>query len=152
MTTSNLPQTGTAGSPDRTPDRGSDSTLASDHGKTVIAEGVVSRVADMAAREVRGVHSLSGGMSTRLRRFTPGVGESNRAAAVEVGERETIVALDLIVEYGVSIPQLAEAVRGNVIERVEFTTGLTVKEVNIEVSDLHFPDDDDTPQEAPRVQ
>jgi uncharacterized alkaline shock family protein YloU len=124
-----------------------------DRGRTVIAENVVARVADQAAREIPGVHSLSGGVGGRLRRLAPGIGEANRAAAVEVGEKEAIVALDLVVDYGVSIPQLADAVRRNVIERVEHTTGLIVKEVNIEVTDLHFPDvDRDAEPTAPRVQ
>lgn len=149
MSTSNLPETSPADAPQRT----GGSTLTSSTGKTTIAEGVVARVADLAAREVRGVHSLTGGMGTRLRRLTPGVGESNRAAAVEVGERETIVALELVVDYGVSIPQLADAVRSNVIERVEYTTGLTVKEVNIEITDLYFQEENAAREEpAPRVQ
>jgi uncharacterized alkaline shock family protein YloU len=149
MTTSNLPETSATETPER---RGGESTLSSSTGKTIIAEGVVARVADLAAREVRGVHSLTGGMGTRLRRLTPGVGESNRAAAVEVGEKETIVALELVVDYGVSIPQLADAVRANVIDRVEFTTGLRVKEVNIEVTDLYFPEDAAIREEPPRVE
>ena len=145
--TSNLPESSPSG------DSAPASTLTSEHGKTVIAENVVARVADLAAREIRGVHSLSGGVGGRLRRLTPGIGESNRAAAVEVGEKEAIVALDIVVEYGVSIPQLAEAVRSNVIERVEFTTGLVVKEVNIEVSDLYFPEGDrELEAGQPRVQ
>ena len=128
-------------------------SLQTDRGKTVIAENVVARVADLAAREIRGVHSLAGGVGSRLRRLAPGIGDSNRAAAVEVGEKEAIVALDLVVDYGVSIPQLAEAVRSNVIERVEYTTGLIVKEVNIEVTDLYFPDSErDSEQTGPRVQ
>lgn len=145
--TSNLPESGASG------DSAPASTLTTEHGRTVIAENVVARVADLAAREIRGVHSLSGGVGSRLRRLTPGIGESNRAAAVEVGEKEAIVALDLVVEYGVSIPQLAEAVRTNVIERVEFTTGLIVKEVNIEVSDLYFPEGErDNEPAPPRLQ
>jgi len=148
LSTSNLPE-------GRAADEGGAqaASLQTDRGRTVIAENVVARVADLAAREIRGVHSLSGGVGSRLRRLAPGIGDSNRAAAVEVGEKEAIVALDIVVDYGVSIPQLAEAVRSNVIDRVEYTTGLIVKEVNIEVTDLYFPDSDrDSEPTAPRVQ
>lgn len=148
MTTSNLPE-GTGGAGGSAPG----ASLQSEHGKTVIAENVVARVADLAAREIRGVHSLSGGVGSRLRRLAPGIADSNRAAAVEVGEKEAIVALELVVDYGVSIPQLAEAVRNNVIERVEYTTGLVVKEVNIEVTDLYFPESEREAEPGPpRVQ
>ncbi len=147
MSTENLPEGPAADA------GGPPASLQTDRGKTVIAENVVARVADLAAREIRGVHSLAGGVGSRLRRLAPGMGDSNRAAAVEVGEKEAIVALDLVVDYGVSIPQLAEAVRSNVIERVEYTTGLIVKEVNIEVTDLYFPDSErDSEQTGPRVQ
>ena len=146
-TSSNLPEGPAADQGDQP------ASLQTDRGKTVIAENVVARVADLAAREIRGVHSLSGGVGSRLRRLAPGIGDSNRAAAVEVGEKEAIVALDIVVDYGVSIPQLAEAVRSNVIERVEYTTGLIVKEVNIEVTDLYFPDTErDSEPTGPRVQ
>ena len=48
----------------------------------------------------------------------------------------------LVIDYGESIPQVAEAVRENVIKRLEGITGLSVAEVNIVVNDLYFPGDD----------
>lgn len=116
--------------------------LASEQGTTTIADAVVSKVAEMATREIRGVHDLSGGVAGTLRRLTPGLDDRGAGASVEVGQKETIVDLTLVVDYGVSIPQVADAVRQNVIERVEYTTGLRVKEVNIEVSDLFFVDEE----------
>jgi uncharacterized alkaline shock family protein YloU len=56
-----------------------------------------------------------------------------------VGEAETAVDLTLTAEYGKSIPQLADAVRRNVIRRVENLVGLTVTEVNITVNNIFFP-------------
>ena len=116
--------------------------LVTEYGKTTISDDVVSKVADMAAREVRGVHDLSGGVAGTLRRLTPGLDNRGSGASVEVGEKETIVELDLVVDYGVIIPLLADAVRGNVIDRVEYTTGLIVKEVNIDISDLFFAEEE----------
>jgi len=51
----------------------------------------------------------------------------------------------------VSIPTVAEAVRRNIIDRVEAMTGLTVIAVDIAVNDLYFPEDE-TADEQPRVQ
>jgi uncharacterized alkaline shock family protein YloU len=70
---------------------------------------------------------------------------------VEVGEREAAVDLRLTVEYGVSIPELATGVRGNVMKRLQSMTGLRVKEVNIDVVDLYFPEDE-TQQAERRVE
>jgi uncharacterized alkaline shock family protein YloU len=53
-----------------------------------------------------------------------------------VGEEEAAVELSMAVEYGKSIPQISEAVRQNVMNRVENLTGLRVVEVNITVNDV----------------
>jgi uncharacterized alkaline shock family protein YloU len=116
--------------------------LQTEGGTTTIGDGVVEKVADMAAREVRGVHDLAGGMGGALRRLTPGLSDRGSGTSVEVGKKETIIDLDLIVDYGVSIPQLAQAVRENVIDRVNFITGLDVKEVNLEINDLFFVEEE----------
>ena len=63
------------------------------------------------------------------------------------------VGLDLVVEYGISIPDLAEGVRRNVIDAVERICGLEVTEVNITIGDVHLPTDEDPdPTAEPRVQ
>jgi uncharacterized alkaline shock family protein YloU len=118
------------------------SPLASEEGTTSIADDVVAKIAEMAAREVRGVHELSSGLSGALRRFTPGMSGRGSAADVEVGKEEAIVDLDVVVDYGISIPSVAQSVRENVMTRLEHMTGLRVKEVNIEVSDLYFVEDE----------
>ena len=61
---------------------------------------------------------------------------------VEVGEREAAIDFRLTVEYGISIPQLAVDVRSNVMDRLQTMTGLRVKEVNIDVVDLYFPQEE----------
>jgi uncharacterized alkaline shock family protein YloU len=119
-----------------------DSPLVSEDGSTSIADDVVAKIAEMAAREVRGVHELSSGLSGALRRFTPGMSGRGSAADVEVGKEEAIVDLDVVVDYGVSIPTVAQSIRENVMTRLEHMTGLRVKEVNIEVSDLYFVEDE----------
>lgn len=135
--------------------RGQDSPLDTGHGQTTINDQVVSKVAGIAAREVPGVHVLGGGASRAFGAMTQRVGlgdERSQGVSVEVGEKEAAVDLRLIVEYGESIPQVAEAIRNNVIKRIEGITGLSVTEVNIAVDDLHFPGDDDSQDEPSRVQ
>ncbi|MGI5164601.1 Asp23/Gls24 family envelope stress response protein [Spirillospora sp. CA-253888] len=124
-----------------------DSVLVTDHGKTKISDDVVAKVAGMAAREVGGVHAMGSGMARTMgsmRERLPGGGGRNVAqgVSVQVGERQTAVDIDLVVDYGVSIPDLASAVRENIINQVEHMTGLEVVEVNISVDDIHLPDDD----------
>jgi uncharacterized alkaline shock family protein YloU len=131
---------------------GATSPLKSERGTTAINDLVVTKVAAIAARETRGVHDLGGGAARAFGSVTERVGvgmsdERSRGVSVEVGEREAAVDLTLVIEYGESIPQVTEAVRENVIKRIEGITGLSVAEVNIVVNDLHFPGDD-TPEES----
>ncbi|MFF6910775.1 Asp23/Gls24 family envelope stress response protein [Streptomyces sp. NPDC012389] len=123
---------------------------AATRGRTSIADTVVVKIAGMAAREIPGVYDMGGGLSRTLgavRDRVPG-GRPNvgRGVKVEVGERQTAIDLDLVVEYGVAITDVARDVRENVIAAVERTTGLEVVEVNVTVNDVHLPEDDD---EAP---
>ncbi|MFE7514575.1 Asp23/Gls24 family envelope stress response protein [Streptomyces sp. NPDC057540] len=120
---------------------------AATRGKTSIADVVVVKVAGIAAREIPGVYDMGGGLSRTIgavRDRVPG-GRPNvgRGVKVEVGERQTAVDLDLVVEYGVAITEVAAAVRENVIGAVERITGLEVVEVNISVIDVRLPEDDD---------
>ncbi|GAA1371423.1 Asp23/Gls24 family envelope stress response protein [Streptomyces beijiangensis] len=120
---------------------------AGTRGKTSIADVVVVKVAGVAAREIPGVFDMGGGLSRTLgavRDRVPG-GRPNvgRGVKVEVGERQTAIDLDLVVEYGVSITEVAADVRENVIGAVERITGLEVVEVNIAINDVHLPDEDD---------
>ncbi|TQM80077.1 putative alkaline shock family protein YloU [Saccharothrix saharensis] len=134
----------TAVKPDTGTPRSADDT---EQGRTTIASSVVQKVAGIAAREISGVHAVGGGVSRAfgaLRERIPGAGTASTAGvAVEVGEKQAAVDLDIIVEYGASIVDLAKAVRRNVIGQVERMTGLEVIEVNIAVNDIHLPEDDD---------
>jgi len=122
---------------------------AQTRGRTTIADGVVAKIAGMAAREVPGIHNLGGGMARAfgaMRERVPGGGGGGgvtRGVKVEVGERQAAVDLNVVVEYGVSIVDVAGDVRSNVIGAVERMTGLEVVEVNIAVDDVHLPDEEE---------
>jgi uncharacterized alkaline shock family protein YloU len=130
------------------------SQLHSDRGRTVIQDAVVSKIAGIAAQEVEKVQ-MGGGTAAAVGNFlgsvtgavtggggTPGGGGSlTTGVSVEVGEEETALDLTMAVEYGTPIPQLAEQVRRNVINRVENLVGLRVTEVNITVNDVQFPEE-----------
>ena len=68
--------------------------------------------------------------------------------SVQKGETQAAVEVTVVVEYGVSIVEVADAIRRNIIEQIEGTTGLEVVEVNINVTDVHLPDDDSNNSEA----
>jgi len=130
---------------------GASTALASEQGKTTIADVVVSKIAGIATREVSGVHALGGGTARvvgSLRERIPG-GRTNlsQGVGVEVGERQAAIDVDIVAEYS--------GIRQNVIAAVERMTGLDVTEVNITVHDVFLEDEDrgDETEAAPaRVQ
>lgn len=118
--------------------------LQTERGNTSIADNVVSKIAGIAAQEVDGIRMGSGASQTAsnlLGSITgSGGGSQTQGVSVEVGQEEAALDLTLTAEYGKSIPQLAEAVRRNVSNRVESLVGLRVTEVNITVQNIFFPE------------
>ncbi|MFX4292537.1 Asp23/Gls24 family envelope stress response protein [Streptomyces bohaiensis] len=132
---------------------------AAERGKTSIADGVVEKIAGMATREVSGVHALGANLARTLgavRDRVPGgrgTGSVSRGVKAEVGQKQTAIDLDVVIEYGVPIHEVSEDIRENVISALERMTGLEVVEVNITVHDIHLPEDDDEEEpETARVQ
>ena len=126
------------------------SALSSDRGGVTIDDAVVKKIAGIAAQEIEKVQ-VGGGTSAAVGGFLGSVtgavtGSSSGPApttgvSVTVGNEEAAVDLTVAVEYGVAIPRTTEAVRRNVINRVESLTGLRVTEVNITVNDVQFPEE-----------
>jgi uncharacterized alkaline shock family protein YloU len=114
--------------------------LLTEHGRTSIADVVVAKIAGIAAREVPGVYELGGGAARAIGAIRERVGRSTPATgvSVEVGEKQAAIDLDVIVEYGVAIHEVAAQVRENVITAIERMTQLEVTEVNITVHDLQI--------------
>ncbi len=94
------------------------------------------------ADEVDGIRMGSGASQTAsnlLGSITGSGGSQTQGVSVEVGQEEAAIDLTLTAEYGKSVPQLAEAVRRNVSNRIESLVGLRVTEVNITVQNIFFP-------------
>ncbi|GHH94468.1 Asp23/Gls24 family envelope stress response protein [Streptomyces capillispiralis] len=121
-------------------------------GRTTISDGVVEKIAGLAARDVLGVHAMGSGLSRTfgaVRDRVPGGSKSvTRGVKAEVGEVQTALDLEIVVDYGVSIADVARDVRENVVAAVERMTGLEVVEVNIAVSDVKLPDEEDEEPES----
>jgi uncharacterized alkaline shock family protein YloU len=118
------------------------SPLQTERGTTTISDSVVSKIAGIAAGEIDGIRMGSGASQTVggfIGSITGGSGPQTQGVSVEVGQEEAAIDLTATAEYGKSIPQLSEAVRRNVVNRVENLVGLRVTEVNITVSNVYFP-------------
>lgn len=108
------------------------------YGQVKISDDVVATIAGLAAGEVEGIWSMSGGITGNL---TDLFGKKNlsKGVKVEVGEEEAAIDLYLVVDYGVKIPDVAWQVQESVKNAIETMTGLKVVEVNIHVQGVNIP-------------
>ncbi len=112
-----------------------------------ISEEVVKVIAGLAAADVEGVAGMSGGLVGGIAAML-GRKDLSRGVRVQVGEKEAVLDLFVVVRYGVSIPQVAQRVQEKVKEAVETMTGLTVTEVNIHVQGVAFEQQQEEGAEA----
>ncbi len=108
-----------------------------EYGSVRIADDVVATIAELAAKEVKGIIGMSGGIADSI---TEMLGKKNptKGIKVEVGEKETAIDLYVVVEYGVRIPDIAWQVQENVKKAVETMTGLSVVDVNIHIQGVNI--------------
>ena len=99
----------------------------------VISEDVVSVIAGVAVSEVPGVVDTAGGFAGGISEVLSGKKKLSKGIKVEVGEKETKIDVNIIVEYGTRIPDVAFEIQNRVKKSVKEMTGLDVLEVNVHV-------------------
>ena len=101
-----------------------------------ISNDVVASIAGVAVSEVPGVYSMAGGIAGGISEVFSGKKNLSKGIKVEVGEKDTKIDVNIIVEYGVRIPDVAFEIQGRVKKAVETMTGLKVSGVNIHVQGI----------------
>ena len=98
-----------------------------------ISEEVVATIAGIAAQEVKGVASMNAnGIGEMLGRKTKGV-------KVQICDKDTVIDINVTVEYGARIPDIAWEVQNKVKTQVEKMTGLNVAAVNVHIQGVSVP-------------
>lgn len=115
--------------------------LSSDNNEIKIADDVVAVIAGVAVSEVPGVAEMAGGFAGGITEVLSGKKNLAKGIKVEVGEKDTKVDVNIIVEYGVRIPDVAFEIQNRVKKAVESMTGLEVLEVNVHVQGVNLPED-----------
>ena len=103
-----------------------------------IADDVIAVIAGAAASEVPGVSSMAGGFAGGISEVFSGKKNFAKGIKVEAGEKETRIDVNIIVEYGVRIPDVAFEIQNRVKKAVETMTGLNVSSVNIHVQGINI--------------
>ena len=99
-----------------------------------ISDEVVAVIAGMAASEVSGVAEMAGGFAGGISEVLSGKKNLAKGIKVEIlDNKETRIDVNIIVEYGARIPDIAFEIQKRVKKSVENMTGLNVLEVNVHV-------------------
>ena len=112
-----------------------------------ISDDVVAIIAGKAVSEVNGVAGMSGGFAGGITEVLSGKKNLSKGIKVEIVDKEAKVTVNIIVEYGVRIPDVAFEIQTRVKKAVEAMTGLTVSNVNVHVQGVKTSEDKEEPSE-----
>jgi uncharacterized alkaline shock family protein YloU len=118
-----------------------------EYGNVNISDDVIGIISSIAAAEITGISGLSGKITEDLVEM---LGKKNfsKGVKVEVKDDKVEIDLNLIVDYGVKIPDVSWRVQENVKTAVESMTGLKVLAVNVHVNGINLKKKEESPAKA----
>lgn len=102
-----------------------------------ISNDVIAVIAGVAVSEVQGVASMSGGFAGGITEVLSGKKNMAKGIKVEKTENTTKIDVNIVVEYGSRIPDVAFEIQNRVKKAVESMTGFKVEEVNVHVQGVN---------------
>lgn len=114
-----------------------DEELETEKDEIKISDDVVAVISGVAVSEVPGVAGMSGGFAGGISEVFSGKKNLAKGIKVEVLDQEAKIDVNIIVEYGSRIPDVAFEIQNRVKKAVENMTGLKVEEVNVHVQGVN---------------
>ena len=102
-----------------------------------ISNDVIAVIAGVAVSEVPGVSEMAGGFAGGISEVFSGKKNLAKGIKVDATETEAKIDVNIIVEYGTRIPDVAFEIQNRVKKAVENMTGLKVEEVNVHVQGVN---------------
>ena len=104
-----------------------------------ISEDVVANIAGMAIEGIKGIAEMSGGFAGGISEVLSGKKNMAKGIKVDIKEGKAKIDVNIIVEYGSRIPDVAYEIQVKSKKAVEDMTGLKVDEVNVHVQGVSTP-------------
>lgn len=104
-----------------------------------ISDDVIASIAGMAVSEVPGVAEMAGGFAGGISEVLSGKRNMSKGIKVNVQDKNVKVDVNIIVEYGTRIPDVAFDIQKRVKTSVENMTGFNATEVNVHVQGVEAP-------------
>jgi len=107
-------------------------------GKLTIAPEVLVTIAQLATREIDGVHQMSTDWARDVNRFLGNMGIAD-GIQIEVKDNQVSVDLYIVAESDVNMLQLGRRIQAVVTRAIEELVGMDVKQVNVHIEDVYYP-------------
>ena len=101
-----------------------------------IADDVVATIAGKSVMEVKGVYSMAGGFAGGISEVF-GKKSYTKGIKVDNSEKGLKIDVNIIVEYGARIPDVAYEIQNRVKKSIENMTGLNIEEVNVHIQGVN---------------
>ncbi len=112
-------------------------------GKVEIAPEVIEVITGLAASEIDGLYAMRGNFASGVaERF--GKKAHSKGVKVELTENGIVIDLYVILQFGVSIPHVAQLLQTNIRQTLKNMTALEIDEINVHVVGIQM----DYPEEA----
>lgn len=113
-------------------------------GKIEIAPEVIEVIAGIAASEVKGVATMRGNFASGV---VERLGKKNHGKGIRVNLTDNMIKVDVycVLNFGVSIPKVAQEMQDNIRQALLNMTGLETDEVNIHVLNVNFETEKEEP-------
>ena len=116
-----------------------------------ISNDAVATYAGIAISEVQGVYGMSGGFAG-ITEAISGKKNFSKGIKVEVTEKSAKIDVNIVVEYGARIPDVAFEIQNIVKKSVESMTGLNVSEENVHVNGVHMANVEDKEESEENIE
>ncbi len=103
-----------------------------------IAEEVITTIAGIAVSEISGEAEMAGGIAGGITEVLSGKKNLSKGIKAETDGNNVKIDVNIIVNYGVRIPDVAFDIQNKVKQSVETMTGLKVNEVNVHVQGVNI--------------
>ena len=123
-----------------------DNEIKTENDTIKISDDVVAVIAGVAVSEVPGVAGMAGGFAGGISEVFSGKKNLAKGIKVEIDEKDAKIDVNIIVEYGSRIPDVAFEIQTRVKKAVESMTGLNVEEVNVQGVNTDVSNKEETEQ------
>lgn len=120
-------------------------------GELTYDDKVIQKIVGTAVDQIDGLLTVDGGFFSNIAEKLVNTDNVTSGIETEVGKKQVAVDMDVVIEYGRDIPEIADQIKQVIHDEVAHMTHLDVIEVNVHVVDIksktEYQEDSETVQD-----